>query len=221
MERRLIVTADRSHSFFVTELRESYHSTNGALSESQHVFINAGLNYVNCRNRAYPVSTEVMVLEMGFGTGLNTLLTWLYAEEQKMPIYYEALEKYPLTEKEVALLNYPEREKLAALHACKWEESVQLTSNFTLCKRQVDVLDYRPRQSFDLIYFDAFAPDVQPELWSSDLFAKLYAAMSKGGVLVTYSAKGLVKSALRAAGFEVQRLPGASGKWHMLRGIKN
>jgi tRNA U34 5-methylaminomethyl-2-thiouridine-forming methyltransferase MnmC len=116
-------------------------------------------------------------------------------------------------------LNYPDKNKLTALHTCAWEEPVLLTNNFTLYKRQVDVLDYYPKQMSDLIYFDAFAPTVQPELWSEGIFAKLFASISPNGALVTYSAKGTVKSALRTAGFEVERLKGATGKWHMLRAV--
>ncbi|MDR0294917.1 MAG: tRNA (5-methylaminomethyl-2-thiouridine)(34)-methyltransferase MnmD [Prevotellaceae bacterium] len=220
MERRIIITDDGSPTFFVPELNECYHSTRGAVSESLHVFIDAGLREVSSRRSAVG-SSGVRILEVGFGTGLNALLAMLYAEEHKMTIYYESLEKYPLSEEEAAILNYSNKDKLAVLHACAWEEPVQLTTGFTLCKRRIDVLAYKLDKAFDLIYFDAFAPAVQPDLWSKELFAKLCAAMSPDGVLVTYSAKGTVKSALRAAGFEVQRLPGAAGKRHMIRAIKN
>ena len=213
MERRMIITADGTSTFFVPKLNEHYHSTRGAMSESLHVFIDAGLKQVANER------SEIRVLEIGFGTGLNALLTLLYAEEHKIAVYYETLEKYPLAEEEVALLNYPDKEKLAVLHACTWETSVQLTTHFTFCRRRIDVLDYHPNCLFDLVYFDAFAPAVQPELWSKEVFSKLRASMSVGGVLVTYSSKGTVKSALRAAGFEVKRLPGAAGKRHMIRAM--
>ena len=218
MERQLIITDDQYHTLFVPELNECYHSTRGAVRESLHVFIDAGLREVSSRQSAVG-SRGLRVLEVGFGTGLNTLLTMLYAEEHKIIIYYEALEKYPLSKEEAAMLNYPDKDKLAALHACAWEKPVQLTSGFTLCKRRIDVLEYNPDQIFDLIYFDAFAPTVQPDLWSRELFAKLRASMSLGGILVTYSAKGTVKNALRAAGFTVERLPGAAGKRHMIRAM--
>ena len=214
------MTDDGSPTLFVPELNECYHSTRGAVRESLHVFIDAGLREVGSRQSAVG-SRGLRVLEVGFGTGLNALLTLLYAEEHKTTIYYEALEKYPLSEEEAAMLNYPDKDKLAALHACAWEKQVQLTTGFTLYKRRIDVLDYKPEQVFDLIYFDAFAPTVQPDLWSGELFAKLRASISSGGILVTYSAKGTVKSALRAAGFTVERLPGAAGKRHMIRAINN
>jgi tRNA U34 5-methylaminomethyl-2-thiouridine-forming methyltransferase MnmC len=220
MERRMIITDDGSPTLFVPELNETYHSTRGAMRESLHVFIGAGLKQAD--NRQLAVGSRVVhILEIGFGTGLNALLTLLYAEEHKIAVYYEALEKYPLSEEEAAMLDYPDKDKLAALHVCAWEKSVQLTTGFTLYKRRIDVLDYNPRQAFNLVYFDAFAPTVQPELWGRELFAKLRAAMSPGGMLVTYSAKGAVKSALRAAGFEVQQLQGAAGKRHMIRAIKS
>ena len=227
MERCVIITADGSSTYFVPELKETYHSTRGAVSESQHVFIDAGLKPIVAKQLENNGKDEknrqvaIRILEMGFGTGLNALLTLLYAEEHKIAVYYECLEKYPLTKEEVAVLNYPDKDKLAALHACAWEEPVQLTADFCLCKHRIDLLDYCPTQIFDLVYFDAFAPDVQPDLWSKDLFAKIHASLSLGGILVTYSAKGTVKSALRAAGFEVQRLPGAVGKRHMIRAVKS
>lgn len=222
MERRIIITADGSPTLFVPELNETYHSMRGAVCESQHVFIDAGLKLVGSRGAKFCAPTAtIRILEVGFGTGLNALLTLLYAEEHKIAVCYEALEKYPLSGEEVAVLNYPDNDKLTALHACAWEDPAQLTANFSLHKRQVDLLDYIPEQKFDLIYFDAFAPTVQPELWSREVFAKLHASMLPDGVLVTYSAKGTVKTALRSVGFKVQRLPGAAGKRHMLRAMIN
>jgi tRNA U34 5-methylaminomethyl-2-thiouridine-forming methyltransferase MnmC len=215
MKRQFILTGDGSHTLFVPELNETYHSTRGAMQESLHVFLQAGFHYM------LPSEMQPLrVLEVGFGTGLNALLTWLEAERLNFPVYYEAVEKYPLTGQETAALNYPGQEKLACLHRCGWEAPVVLSSCFTLCKKHVDLLEYTPTGHFEVIYFDAFAPAVQPELWHKAVFCKLYEALNPGGALVTYSAKGTVKEALREAGFEVQRLAGAMGKRHMVRAIK-
>lgn len=216
MKRQFIITDDGSHTLFVPELNETYHSTRGAMQESLHVFLQAGFHYaMSCS-----VTPSLRVLEVGFGTGLNALLTWMEAERLAFPVYYEAIEKYPLSEKETAALNYPEQDKLMCLHGCGWEAPVLLSPCFTLCKRQVDLLEYVPEGHFEVIYFDAFAPAVQPELWSRNMFRMLYETLTPCGVLVTYSAKGTVKETLRDAGFEVQRLVGAMGKRHMIRAVK-
>ncbi|MDR3235230.1 MAG: tRNA (5-methylaminomethyl-2-thiouridine)(34)-methyltransferase MnmD [Prevotellaceae bacterium] len=216
MKRQLKITADGSHTLFVPALNETYHSMYGALQESLHVFIDAGFRYATVQNGQSPLR----VLEIGFGTGLNALLTWDEATQKQIPVYYEAIEKYPLSEKEAAALNYASHEKLYDIHRVAWETPVALSPYFTLCKRMTDLLHYNPEGQFDVIYFDAFAPTVQPELWSEAVFCKLHTALRSGGVLVTYSSKGIVKTALRTAGFEVQRLSGAIGKRHMLRAIK-
>ncbi|MDR0692248.1 MAG: tRNA (5-methylaminomethyl-2-thiouridine)(34)-methyltransferase MnmD [Prevotellaceae bacterium] len=216
MKRQFIITDDGSHTLFVPELNETYHSTRGAMQESLHVFLQAGFRCAI----SYLAKQPIRVLEVGFGTGLNALLTWQEAEYSGVSVYYEAVEKYPLDEKEAAALNYPEQGKLVRLHGCQWETPIALSPCFTLCKRNVDLLEYVPMGYFEVIYFDAFAPDVQPELWSKDVFHKLYEALNPGGILVTYSAKGMVKTVLRDIGFEVQRLAGAAGKRHMIRAVK-
>ncbi|MDR3184917.1 MAG: tRNA (5-methylaminomethyl-2-thiouridine)(34)-methyltransferase MnmD [Prevotellaceae bacterium] len=216
MRRQFIITGDGSHTLFVPELNETYHSTRGAVQESLHVFLQAGFHYAI----AAPAPPPLRVLEVGFGTGLNALLTWLEAERLNFPVYYEAVEKYPLSEKEAAAIKYPEQETLTHLHGCCWEMPVVLSPCFTLCKKHIDLLEYVPAGHFEVIYFDAFAPAVQPGLWHAVVFCKLYQALVPGGVLVTYSAKGTVKEALRDAGFEVHRLPGAMGKRHMVRAIR-
>jgi tRNA U34 5-methylaminomethyl-2-thiouridine-forming methyltransferase MnmC len=216
MERQFIVTDDGSHTLFVPALNETYHSTHGAVQESLHVFVQEGFGYAVSHNK----QPLLRVLEVGFGTGLNALLTWQEAEKEGIPVYYETIEKYPLTEEEAAALNYAAHDKLMHLHRCAWGEPVALSPYFTLCKQKVDLSDYKPLTHFEVIYFDAFAPAVQPELWSEAVFRMLYAALDKGGVLVTYSAKGVVKIALRAVGFDVCRLTGAAGKRHMVRAVK-
>jgi len=222
MELAFVTTADGSHTLYVPELNEHYHSTNGALQESLHVFIEAGFRYV-CKSM---LRRPLHLLEVGFGTGLNALLTLLEAEKKHVEIYYETVEKYPLPPETIEQLNYgrllPENSAplFYAIHRAAWGKETPLESWGTLCKKQVDLRDYQPGKTFDLIYFDAFAPTAQPTLWTQEIFRKLHAALSDGGVLVTYSSKGSVKQALRAAGFCVERLPGAAGKRHMLRAAK-
>ncbi|MDR0581404.1 MAG: tRNA (5-methylaminomethyl-2-thiouridine)(34)-methyltransferase MnmD [Prevotellaceae bacterium] len=223
MLHQIITTADGSHSLFIPALNEHYHSTNGALQEALHVFIGAGLKYVAEKFSR----TCINVLEIGFGTGLNALLTLLEAQNRKMPVFYEAVEKYALPATTVARLNYttlipPENSPyFSKIHEAKWNEETLVAGNsptsYTLLKKLQDLSDYRPCRMFDVIYFDAFAPAVQPELWTTAVFKKLHGCLNTGGILVTYSAKGTVKTALREAGFLVERLPGAAGKRHMLR----
>ncbi|MDR0729561.1 MAG: tRNA (5-methylaminomethyl-2-thiouridine)(34)-methyltransferase MnmD [Prevotellaceae bacterium] len=219
---RIVSTADGSHTLYLPALNEHYHSVNGAVQESRHVFIAAGFRYI-CKDTP---RTSRRILEVGFGTGLNALLTMLEAEHSGTDIYYEAIEKYPLPPEIVASLNYaealhlPDSRRYMCLHNLAWERRQQLSPHFSLCKHRADLRAYEPDGLFDGIYFDAFAPDVHPELWTMTIFRKLYDSLSDGGALVTYSAKGAVKTALRQAGFELRRLPGAAGKRHMLRAVK-
>lgn len=216
---KILCTSDGSHTLTSSEFGECYHSANGAIQESLHVFINAGLKAV--------LKPRLKVLEIGFGTGLNALLTLMEAEKGGYHIYYESVEKYPVDISIINQLNYCQhlnisREKyFLPIHNCAWGEAEQLTDSFTLKKVQSDLQTYLPSYfDFDLIYFDAFAPDTQPELWSVNIFATIFQHMSSGGVLVTYSSKGLVKQHLRGVGFTVKRLPGANGKRHMLQAVK-
>lgn len=219
MKREIISTKDGSHTFFVPELNEHYHSINGAKQEAIHVYINAGFNACNKDN--------ICILEMGFGTGLNCLLTIQEAEKQKKNIVYNAIELYPVSLEEVEKLNYDEnlneKEKtiFQKIHQCKWNEKSSIKTDFELLKTQADLLEYDfPKNMYDVVYFDAFAPDIQPKLWTEEIFKKIYSSMKKGGILTTYSAKGFVKQNLRAAGFTIKRLPGPLGKWQMLRAFK-
>lgn len=216
---RIVCTSDGSHTLESSIGAECYHSTNGALQESMHVFIDAGLKVVS--------GSSLNILEVGFGTGLNTLLTLLWAKQMASKIYYEAIEKYPISVDIVAQLNYCDILKVDAekyfkpLHMCDWNAAVPITADFVLKKCQADILSFIPsRTDFNLVYFDAFSPVSQPELWSVDVFSTVYQHMQKGGVLVTYSSKGLVKQNLRSVGFSLERLAGAKGKRHMLRAAK-
>lgn len=220
MQRIIEKTEDGSATLYVPELNEHYHSVKGARTESQHIFIDMGLNAsaVPCPH----------VLEIGFGTGLNALLTLEAAEREKRHVHYTAIELYPLTWQEVDALKYSDHPLFRALHQSPWEADVEITPHFTLRKVQADVeTTNRDRllsinqAPFDVVYFDAFAPEKQPELWKEEVFRSIHAAMSAGGILTTYCAKGVVRRMLQAIGFKVERLPGPpGGKREILRGRK-
>lgn len=215
----LQATADGSHTLFVPELNENYHSVNGAWQESNHVFIEAGLRQLN--------KSELSVLEVGFGTGLNAFLTLLEAEKADKIIHYTSLELYPIDIELIPSLNYaklisPDKQSLFdALHDATWSESVWITPNFCLKKIKIDLLKFSTNECYDLIYFDAFAPDKQPEMWHSEVFERLFHNTKEGGILTTYCAKGVVRRSMIAAGFLVERLQGPPGKREMIRAIKN
>jgi len=217
MKHQIISTADGSKTLYVPELDEQYHSVNGALTESEHVFLKNG--YLH--HQANPVS----VFEVGFGTGLNALLTVLKANELKRHTTYISIEKYPLEEREVMQLEYGNLFSDSAttlfkkLHAVSWNKKVKISEFFTLHKIKVDLSTFQFEQNaYDVIYFDAFAPDKQPKLWTPEIFDRLAAACRSGATFVTYSAKGVIRRQLISSGFEVERLPGPPGKRQMLRG---
>lgn len=213
MERIIEQTADGSATLFVPDLNEHYHSVKGARTESQHIFIEMGLN-------ASHVS-EPNVLEIGFGTGLNALLTLEAAETNGMKVHYTGIELYPLAWDTIKPLNYSNHPLFKTLHAVPWEKDAIITPHFTLRKVQADFTTLAFERSFDIIYFDAFAPEKQPEMWSQELFSLLYVIMSEGGILTTYCAKGVVRRMLQSAGFTVERLPGPpGGKREILRARK-
>lgn len=218
--RQLITTSDGSHTLLLSGVEEHYHSVHGAVQESQHVFIRAGLDEVLQRQRG------VRILEIGFGTGLNAWLTLLAGSDAM--IQFTSLEAYPVAMELAVQLNYPQQpgaagspERFAALHGAAWNEEVAISPEFTLLKLDLRLEAFAPAaESVDLIYFDAFAPNVQPELWTAEVFAKLFAAAAPGAVLTTYCAKGQVRRNMVAAGFVVERLQGPPGKREMLRARK-
>lgn len=218
IKRELQLTADGSHTLFVPEIEEHYHSVNGAVQESRHVFIEAGLHHLK--------QEEITLLEIGFGTGLNAFLTLLDAERYKRKIHYYSVELYPLDADTVASLNYGEmicvdrKEAFRALHQAEWNVSVSLSECFELHKIQGDSNTCILPDRIDLVYFDAFAPDKQPEMWNQAIFDRLYACMTEGGVLTTYCAKGSVRRMMKEAGYSVERIPGPPGKREMLRASK-
>ena len=218
-KRRLFQTDDGSFTFMLEDGQECYHSTRGALQEAWHIYLRAGLCYYWER---YPQSKTrpVRIFEMGFGTGLNAWVTQQKSDEQRAEVHYTALEKYPLCSEEVRSLPYSQEASFLHLHEASWECKHSLSPYFSLHKQEGDLLDYNPPPGFDLIYFDAFSPERQADLWTCTIFARMFQALQPGGFLLTYSSKGLVKEALRSAGFSLERLPGASGKRHMIRACK-
>ena len=212
-------TADGSYTLFVPELDEHYHSVKGALTESEHIFINMGLKHSS--------APTPRILEIGFGTGLNAFLTSLEAEKDNRSIFYTTIEKYPLDMETIKLLDYPEliapeESKLFySIHNAGWNSPQTISGNFTIEKIEGDFTEYRFRNGYDIIYFDAFAPEKQPEMWSQTLFNNLYEVLNDDGILTTYCAKGAVRRMLQEAGFIVERLPGPpGGKREILSGTK-
>ncbi len=223
MERKIILAEDGSHTISIPEMNVTYHSIHGAIQESQHVFISAGLEPL-IGNFTGP---QLAVFEMGFGTGLNALLTYIEAEKQNLKIYYETIEPFPLNENEVKTLNYCRQLNRSDLqpiferfHFCEWEKEIELSPLFTFKKTISDLLNFKPIKLFELIYFDAFDPRVQPELWTKEVFEKMFSILSPNGILVTYSCKGDVRRAMLSAGFTIEKIPGAKGKREMIRGRK-
>lgn len=220
MKRNIISTADGSPTVEIPGMNVTYHSRHGAVQESEHVFIRAGLHYWR---EMHPGASQCRLLEMGLGTGLNAWLTAREAAALSLPLHYTALEAYPLSVEEAAQLNYGDPGTgglLQEIHAVPWEQEVCLRPGFFLHKLQQKIEDFTPAEKIDLVYYDAFAPATQPELWTEPVFRKLFEAMDPGGTLVTYCAKGDVRRALQAAGFTVTRLPGPPGKREMLRGTR-
>lgn len=218
MKRQLKMTEDGSHTMYVKGMDEPYHSSHGAIQESMHVFIKQGLHTIK--------QSSVRILELGFGTGLNALLTLTESMRLNMNVHYHTVEKYPLTEPEYGLLNFekiinPSSEGiLSRMHSCPWENSIQISDNFTLCKEKADFRSMKPPQNINLVYFDAFSPDKQPELWTRDVFASIEKATVPGTILVTYSSKGIVRRTLDSCGFDVYKVPGPPGKREIIRAIK-
>lgn len=212
-------TADGSYTLYVPELDEHYHSVKGALTESQHIFIEMGLKH--------SPAPEPRILEIGLGTGLNAFLTLLAAEEMQRKVHYTGIERYPLAEETLRQLDYPSivgkkhEEDYYAIHQAPWEKETILSPWFTLHKIEGDFTRHTFQKGYDTIYFDAFAPEKQPEMWEQALFNTLYNVLNEGGILTTYCAKGVVRRMLQTAGFTVERLPGPpGGKREILRATK-
>jgi tRNA U34 5-methylaminomethyl-2-thiouridine-forming methyltransferase MnmC len=223
MSVEFILTKDHSHTLYVPELDETYHSTNGALEEAMHVYIQRGLlDFFTTHSQKFAVS----ILEIGLGTGLNAWLTALACASQQRSCEYHALETFPLPIDIISQLNYtqqatePDKQLFEQLHALEWNKQSKLTPHFSLTKLLLPLQQFVANTQYDIIYFDAFGPDKQPELWTEELFQKLIQSLNPDGIIITYASKGEVKRIWRKLGLTVERLPGPPGKRHMLRGVK-
>lgn len=219
MKREIIQTADGSTTIHLPDWNESYHSKNGAIQEAYHVFIKSGFSLFERK----PIS----ILEIGFGTGLNAFITYLEAQKENQTIDYVGVEAHPVILEEVLQMNYVaelqaenEMDIFEKMHSCPWENKTMISPTFSLTKRKQFFEDIDDANAFDLIYFDAFGFRVQPELWSLEIFQKMYKAMKSEGVLVTYACRSSIKNAMLEAGFTIEKLPGAPGKREMLRATK-
>ncbi|WP_025764028.1 tRNA (5-methylaminomethyl-2-thiouridine)(34)-methyltransferase MnmD [Dyadobacter tibetensis] len=215
---RLIITEDGSHSLMSPLFHQQYHSLQGAITESVHIYLNLGLNPL------LELGLPVSVFEMGFGTGLNAFLAWQRAEQTQVPVHYTSVEAFPISLEEAASLNYQERighPDFLELHRCSWGESIEISPYFTFRKEKSTLQEYQHQRIYDVVFFDAFDPRAQPELWTAEIFSKIAAQTRQGGVLVTYSSKGIVKRALREVGFTVTKQRGPGKKFHVLKALKN
>jgi tRNA U34 5-methylaminomethyl-2-thiouridine-forming methyltransferase MnmC len=213
----IVKTEDGSHTLRHHKIPELYHSKHGAIQESMHVFIKEGLLQID--------KPEIKILEIGFGTGLNALLTWMHKPDGTK-IDYIAIDKYPLEEAIWKKLNYPKevghgaKTRFEALHKSEWGEAQKLSDDFTIEKREMDFFKYKTDRYNDLIYFDAFAPTVQPEFWEAELLNEMFKSLRNDGILVTYCSKGSFQRHLKACGFKVEKIAGPPGKREMIRAMR-
>ncbi len=219
---RIIETEDGSQSLYNEDLNETYHSTHGALTESQYVFIKQGLDVL-----VESGETQIDILEVGFGTGLNALLVRDYARRNpQLKIHFSTLEPFPLSEVLISSLTYDRlldgvsRKVFEELHSCVWEEEVKVLENFIFSKHKSPLADFNSSLKFNLVFFDAFAPSKQPEMWEMALLSRVFTLMKENGVFVTYCARGQLKRDLADLGFKVETLSGPPGKKEMVRGTK-
>jgi len=220
LKREIIQTLDGSTTIHIPEWNESYHSKHGAIQEAQHVFIKNGLSLF--KNR------EIAILEIGFGTGLNTFITYLEAKRLNLSVDYVGVEAYPISAEELVSMNYveeldavEERAFFDLMHSYDWGERNAVNSQFSLTKRKQFFADIDDLDRYDLIYFDAFGYRVQPDLWSTEIFKKMYDALKNNDILVTYAARGVVKRSMIEVGFTVEKLAGPPGKREMFRATKS
>ncbi len=217
---RVLSSEDGSSTIMCEDLQETYHSVHGAVQESLHVFIKAGLQKFLS---LHPQRKQIRILEIGFGTGLNALLSFREAQTAKVSLWYHAIDKYPLPPEILAKLNYGEVLSCEALYSeikeAAWNR-INPVAAHQLFLEKLDLSEFRSSYQYDLIFFDAFSPDKQPALWSPAVFDNLFAHTVPAGILTTYSAKGQVRRNMQAAGFRVERIAGPPGKREMLRATK-
>lgn len=216
MNREIIVTEDGSHSLFVKNMGETFHSKHGAVQESAHVYIKNGIELID--------KETINVLEYGFGTGLNALLTLEFAVNNNKRIVYESIEAYPLTENEFKLLNYNDFVKtpvsLQKLHEIPVDINEMVTEQFSLLKHFYKIENFNTTNKFDIVYFDVFGFDYQSELWSQEILQKSYDFLNANGIFVTYACKGLINRRLKEIGFTVHKIAGPPGKREMIIAVK-
>ncbi len=219
MIREIIITNDGSTTIRIPAWNENYHSTHGAIQEAKHVFIKNGLDM-------FQKQDSISILEIGFGTGLNAFITYIETLS-KNKVNYVGVEAYPISPEEVCQMNYVSeldaerfQEVFDKIHSCDWEHQQAIAENFLLTKRKQFFEDIDDKNTYNLIYFDAFGFPLQPELWSEVIFKKMYDALMPNGVLVTYACRTPIRKAMLNAGFSVEKLPGAPGKREMLRATK-
>ncbi len=221
-ERKIVTTEDGSHTFKLLGCNEQYHSLFGAVQESLHVFVNQGFRHILGNN------STINILEIGLGTGLNAFLTAVEAKDNAVVCNYHALEPYPISSEEYILLNYPLMVAdgnydgiFAKIHQLPFGKEATLSPSFIFRKEEQTLQGAELVENYyDVIYFDAFGPDTQPEMWCQEVFEKVFKTMKPGGVLVTYCAKGQVRRNMKEAGFEIEKVSGSSGKREMIRAIK-
>lgn len=220
MHESIVISADGSHTIISPTFNVPYHSKHGAIIESEVVFIQAGLQHFF--DTHHP--TEIQVFEMGFGSGLNALMTKLWTDKFQLHVNYHSIEAFPLPENLFQSLNYGEilrdQETFLQLHTCAWDEEKKISNYFLLKKYQGDVESVSLTTNFHVIYYDAFAPSSQPHLWQYEMMLKMFGALSNNGILVTYCAQGAFKRTLKEVGFTVECIPGPPGKREMVRAIK-
>ena len=214
----LIETSDHSHTLFIPEMDEYYHSRFGAIKESLHIFIRNGYEKTNKKDPLH-------IFEVGFGTGLNALITFMKALQDNRKIFYSGIELYPLEPSVYTQLNYPkilhvDPSIFLKIHELSWDREHRFSNNFTISKIHADFLHYRFTRKYDLVYFDAFGPDKQPEMWEEPRLKTIFEALLPGGIFITYSAKGSLRRTLIKTGFRVKRIPGPPGKREIIFAIK-
>jgi len=223
--RIIQLTEDGSHTIAIPAMNVVYHSMHGAIQESMHIFIQSGLRYFIDKNK-HATNEPIHIFEQGFGTGLNALLSLREAIQLDQKILYHTIEPYPVTIEEATRLNYADmiekdlQEYFHLLHACEWNKEVAIHPLFSFKKINITLQSFETIQKFHILYFDAFDPNVQPELWTEFIFKKMYKLLYPNGIFVTYSSKGAVQRAMKAAGFGIEKLKGPLGKREIIRAVK-